>query len=88
MIELISRSIAALQGKLYRPKYKGPTGMDHRERGSHARGIQNMEERNVSTKGKSPKQCLTSSKDITIVQAILQRDVAGDMLCPNVEYMS
>ena len=76
-------------------KYKGPSSIDHKERGSHARGasntgylayenskgdtrgrhryqtnskgvVRNMKERYVGTKGNSPKQGLTSAKDLTV----------------------
>ena len=32
---------------------------------NNARVVRNLEERNVGTKGKSPKQSLTSAKDLT-----------------------
>ena len=38
-MDLISWSIAALRLKLYRPELQELFGMEHRERGSHARGM-------------------------------------------------
>ena len=65
------------------PKYKGPFSTDYRTmdygntkneirgRSRHQNNskivVRNMEERNTSSKRKSPKQGLTSAKDLTIM---------------------
>ena len=39
MIDLISRSLAAIQFKIYRPEIQGPVSIVCRERRSHARSV-------------------------------------------------
>ena len=65
---IFGRSVAMLRPLLFRPEIQGEDEAKERSRHKNScyRVVRKMEERSVGTKRKSPKQDLTSAKDLTM----------------------